>query len=61
MLIKRGIPANVADRYGRLAHNHAVINGQIEVLEHLLALEDIKIDAVDNYGGTALHWAAVSK
>ena len=59
MLIARGIPADVTDRYGRLAHNHAVINGQMEAVEYLLTLAEIKIDAVDNYGGTALHWAAV--
>ncbi|KAL4125528.1 hypothetical protein PRIC2_009111 [Phytophthora ramorum] len=48
------------DKFGRLAHCSAAINGHLDVVTYLLeeCPSPIDINAVDEYGGTCLHWAS---
>ncbi|TDH64887.1 hypothetical protein CCR75_000242 [Bremia lactucae] len=59
-LVENGAPLDAPDKFGRLAHCSAAINGHLDVVSYLLeeCLSPIDINAVDEYGGTCLHWAA---
>lgn len=57
-LQSKGVDCQAQDRIGRKATTHAALNGQVEALGHLIERCGISINAVDYYGGTALHWAA---
>ncbi|KAF1790925.1 hypothetical protein JG687_00001906 [Phytophthora cactorum] len=59
-LVENGVPLDAPDKFGRLAHCSAAINGHLDVVTYLLeeCPGPIDINAVDEYGGTCLHWAA---
>lgn len=59
-LVENGVPLDAPDKFGRLAHCSAAINGHLDVVTYLLeeCQSPIDINAVDEYGGTCLHWAA---
>uniref|UniRef100_K3W7G5 SAM domain-containing protein n=1 Tax=Globisporangium ultimum (strain ATCC 200006 / CBS 805.95 / DAOM BR144) TaxID=431595 RepID=K3W7G5_GLOUD len=59
-LVEHGVPLDVPDKYGRLAHCSAAINGHLDVVSYLLeeCPHPIDINAIDEYGSTCLHWAA---
>ncbi|CEG43266.1 FOG: Ankyrin repeat [Plasmopara halstedii] len=59
-LVENGVPLDAPDKFGRLAHCSAAINGHLDVVSYLLeeCPSPIDINAVDEYGGTCLHWAA---
>ncbi|KAG7401878.1 Ankyrin repeat domain-containing protein 42 [Phytophthora boehmeriae] len=59
-LVENGVPLDAPDKFGRLAHCSAAINGHLDVVAYLLeeCPSPIDINAVDEYGGTCLHWAA---
>ncbi|EGZ27961.1 hypothetical protein PHYSODRAFT_470587 [Phytophthora sojae] len=60
LLVEHGVPLDAPDKFGRLAHCSAAINGHLDVVAYLLeeCPRPIDINAVDEYGGTCLHWAA---
>uniref|UniRef100_A0AAV1T6B2 SAM domain-containing protein n=1 Tax=Peronospora matthiolae TaxID=2874970 RepID=A0AAV1T6B2_9STRA len=60
LLVEHGVPLDVPDKFGRLAHCSAAINGHLDVVAYLLeeCPSPIDINAADEYGGTCLHWAA---
>ncbi|DAZ99774.1 TPA: hypothetical protein N0F65_001283 [Lagenidium giganteum] len=60
LLVEHGVPLDVPDKYGRLAHCSAAINGHLDVVTYLLeeCPNPIDINSIDEYGGTCLHWAA---
>ncbi|RLN44381.1 hypothetical protein BBO99_00000846 [Phytophthora kernoviae] len=59
-LVENGVPLDAPDKFGRLAHCSAAINGHLDVVAYLLeeCPSPIDINAVDEYGGSCLHWAA---
>ncbi|KAL4170351.1 hypothetical protein KRP22_011253 [Phytophthora ramorum] len=59
-LVENGVPLDAPDKFGRLAHCSAAINGHLDVVTYLLeeCPSPIDINAVDEYGGTCLHWAS---
>ncbi|TYZ62601.1 hypothetical protein PybrP1_002361 [[Pythium] brassicae (nom. inval.)] len=59
-LVEHGVPLDVPDKFGRYAHCSAAINGHLDVVTYLLeeCPHPIDINAIDEYGGTCLHWAA---
>ncbi|KAE9034378.1 hypothetical protein PR003_g8321 [Phytophthora rubi] len=59
-LVEHGVPLDAPDKFGRLAHCSAAINGHLDVVAYLLeeCPRPVDINAVDEYGGTCLHWAA---
>ncbi|TMW60738.1 hypothetical protein Poli38472_000780 [Pythium oligandrum] len=61
VLVERGVPLDIPDKYGRLAHCSAAINGHLDVVTYLLEecpTNPIDINSIDEYGSTCLHWAA---
>ncbi|CAH0477462.1 unnamed protein product [Peronospora belbahrii] len=60
LLVDKGVPLDAPDKFGRLAHCSAAINGHLDVVTYLLeeCSSPIDINAVDEYGGSCLHWAA---
>ncbi|GAB9466699.1 hypothetical protein Gpo141_00004066 [Globisporangium polare] len=59
-LVEHGVPLDMPDKFGRYAHCSAAINGHLDVVAYLLeeCPHPIDINAIDEYGGTCLHWAA---
>ncbi|CCI39232.1 unnamed protein product [Albugo candida] len=59
-LVEHGVPLDIPDKFGRLAHCSAALNGHLDVVRYLLEECESPIDmnAIDEYGGTCLHWAA---
>nr|CCA20758.1 conserved hypothetical protein [Albugo laibachii Nc14] len=59
-LVEHGVPLDIPDKFGRLVHCSAALNGHLDVVRYLLeeCENPIDMNAIDEYGGTCLHWAA---
>lgn len=49
LLVEHGVPLDIPDKYGRLAHCSAAINGHLDVVTYLLeeCPDPIDINAID--------------
>ena len=57
MLVDRGAQVDAADKYGRQPIQFAAGAGQLDVVKAIAKLDRIFLNAPDNFGQTALHWA----
>ncbi|KDO27518.1 hypothetical protein SPRG_06785 [Saprolegnia parasitica CBS 223.65] len=60
ILVEHGVQLDAKDKFGRLPHIAAALNGHLDVIRYIVEDCDdhIDINAIDEYGGTCLHWAA---
>lgn len=51
------VSPNARDKFNRTGLMYAILNGHGRVLDRLLSLEDLAVDAADSAGDTAIHFA----